>query len=324
MPTMASSACSTATTTRSIVATALTLSLLAASAPAAYFHESSRPGMLWLSDLGLKRGFVLQEPVPAAMLPRSEAAQILGAPHAPGLFEQHNGPRIPEGRCQGDDAKIGRCERQWESTHLAHGKGIASRNASTLTLSPKTGAKLVLADWENCSPEGECDGERFLYLGPLGRSAYQAVEVEYEHDSPSLVLFDPNDGKVVTVHYGSEPTFVNPAETLLVSAEDLNDATTLLVTRLGGDEPGIDLQCLGARTSSSSFGVTFKRWGSDSSFDVVLLKAGQNIAARFERSAEGAWTLRSPLALKSEGFQCRQRGLAPKAPAVSPTPPGAS
>ena len=315
-----------ATTTRSLVATALTASLLAASAPAAYFHESRRPGVLWLSDLGFKRGFVVQEPVPAAMLPPSEAAQILSAPQAPGLFEQQNGPRIPEGRCQGDDAKIRRCERQWESTHLAPGKGIASRSASTLTLSPKTGEKLVLADWENCSPEGECDGERFLYLGSLGRSAYQAVEVEYEHDSPSLLLFDPNDGKVVGVHYGSELTFVNAAETLLVSAEDINDATTLLVTRLGGDGPGIDLQCLGARTERSSFGVTFKRWGSDSSFDVVLIKASQNFAVRFERSAEGGWTLRSRVVLKSEGFECRQRGVAPKAPvpAAVPTPPRAS
>jgi hypothetical protein len=226
----------------------------------------------------------------------------------------------------GDDAKIRRCERQWESTHFSHGKGIASRNASTLTLSPKTGAKLVLTDWESCSPEGECDGERFLYLGPLGRPAYQAVEVDYEHDSPSLVLFEPNDGEVVAVHYGSEAIFVNPAETLLVSAEDLNDATTLLVTHLGGDEPGIDLQCLGARTESSSFGVTFKRWVSDSSFDVVLLKAGQNIAVRFERSAEGAWTLRSRGALKSQGFECRQRGVAPKAPlpAGVPTTPASS
>lgn len=302
------------TTTRRTVAAAVISSLFAASAPAAYFHESHRPGMLWLSDPGLKRGFVVQEPVAAAILPPSEAAKILGAPQEPGLFEQQRGPRIPEGRCQGDDAKIRRCERQWESTRLAQAKGIASRNDSTLTLSPKTGAKLVLTDWENCSPEGECDGERFLYLGPLGRSGYQAVEVDYEHDSPSLVLFDPNGGKVVAVHYGSEPTLVNPAETLLVSAEDLNDATTLLVTRLGGDGPAIDLQCLGARTESSSFGVAFKRWGSDSSFDVVFVKAGQNIAARFERSTEGAWTLRSRVALKSEGFECRQRGVPPKAP----------
>ena len=290
------------------VAALLTVSLLAASAPAAYFHESHRTGMLWLSDLGLKRAFAVQEPVPAAVLPSSEAGQILAAPQAPGLYEQPNGPRIPEGSCQGDDAKIRRCERKWESTRLARGKGVASRAASTLTLSPKKGAKLVLADWENCSPQGECDGERFLYLGPLGRSAYQAVEINYEHDSPSLALFDANDGKAIVVHYGSEPTFLNSAETLLVSAEDLNDATTLLVTRLGEDDPGIDLHCLGARTESASFGVTFKRWVSDSSFDVVLVKAGKSFAVRFERGGEGAWTLRSPAALKSEGFECRQRG----------------
>ncbi len=284
------------------------VSLLSASAPAAYFHESQRPGMLWLSDLGLKRAFVVQEPVTAGVLIPTEAGQILGAPQSPGLFEQQDGPKIPEGRCQGDDEKIRRCERKWESTRLARGKSVASRSGSTLTLNPKNGPKLVLTDWENCSSQGECDGERFLYLGPLGRSAYEAVEIEYEHDSPSLVLFDTNDGNTVAVHYGSEATFLNPAETLLVSAEDLNDATTLLVTRLGVDQPGVDLHCLGARTESSSFGVTFKRWVSDTSFDVVLVKAGRNIPARFERSGEGAWTIRSPATLKSQGFECRQRG----------------
>jgi hypothetical protein len=290
------------------LAAVLTATLLAASAPAAYFHESRRPGMQWLSDPALKRGFVVQAAVAVAVLPRPEASQILAASPAAGLFEQQSGPRMPAGTCLGDDATVRRCARQWESARLTRGKGIASRDGSTLTLSPKSGAKLVLADWEDCSPEGECDGERFLYLGPFDRSAYQAVEIDYEHDSPSLLLFDPANGQAIAVHYGSEPTFMNSAATLLVSVEDLNDATTLLVTRLGADAPAIDLHCLGARTESSSFGVSFKRWASDSSFDVVLIKAGQNFPARFERSAEGAWTLRSPLALKGEGFECRQRG----------------
>ncbi len=304
---------------RRTIAATVAASLLAASAPAAYLHESRLPGLLWLSDPGLKRRFAVQEPVSSTILGPYEASQIVNLPPAPGLFEQPNGPKVPEGRCLGDDAKIRDCERQWESTHLARNKAVASRGASTLTLSPKTGAKLVLTDWQNCSREGECDGERFVYLGALGRSAYQAVEVEYEHDSPSLVLFDPNDGKLVAVHYGSEATFVNPAETLLVSAEDMNDATTLLLTRLGGDGPAIDLQCLGARTESSSFGVMFKRWNSDSSFDVVLIKTGQNMAARFERSAEGTWSLRGRADLKNQGFECRQRGAAPtSAPPAKP------
>jgi hypothetical protein len=284
------------------------VSLLSASAPAAYFHESRPPGMLWLSDVGLKRAFVVQAPVTTGVLGPIETGEILRAPPSPGLFERQDGPKIPEDKCQGDDAKIRRCEREWESTRLAQGKSVASRSASTLTLKPKKGTNIVLADWENCSSQGECDGERFLYLGPLGRSAYQAVEIEYEHDSASLVLFDANNGKVVAVHYGSEQTSLNPAETLLVSAEDLNDATTLLVTRLGVDEPAIDVHCLGARTESSSFGVTFKRWVSDSSFDVVLVKAGRNIPARFERSDEGVWAIHSQGTLKSEGFECRQRG----------------
>jgi hypothetical protein len=304
--------------TKGAIAAVLAASLVAASAPAAYLHESHRPGMLWLSDPAWKRGFVLQEPVSVSILGPYEASQIVNLPPASGLFEQPNGPKIPDGRCLGDDAKIRGCERQWESTNLARGKGVASRNGSTLTLSPKTGAKLVLADWQNCSREGECDGERFLYLGTLGRSAYQAVEIQYEQDSPSLVLFDPNDGRVVAVHYGSEATFLNPAETLLLSAEDMNDATTLLVTRLGGGS-AIDLQCLGARTESSSFGVAFKRWSSDSSFDVVLIKAGQNLAVRFARSAEGVWTLRGRADLKNQGFECRQRGAAAGAP--SPAKP---
>jgi hypothetical protein len=304
---------------RGAIVAALAASLLASNAPAAYFHDSRRPGMLWLSDPSLERGFVVQEPVSVAILGPYEASQIVNLPPAAGLFEQPNGPKVPDGRCLGDDEKIRDCERQWESTRLAAGKGVASRSGSTLTLAPKTGPKLTLTDWQSCSREGECDGERFVYLGVLGRSAYHAVEIEYEHDSPSLVLFDPNDGKLVAVHYGSEASFVNPAETLLVSAEDINDATTLLVTRLGAGEPAIDLQCLGERTESSSFGVAFKRWKSDSSFEVVLIKAGQSLPGRFERSPEGAWTLRAQGSLKGQGFECRQRGAAPGA-AASPKP----
>jgi hypothetical protein len=293
-----------------IFASAWIVALLVASAPAAYFHESKRPGMLWLSDPALKRGFVVQEPVATAILGPVEASQIVNLPQAPGLFEQPNGPKIPDGRCFGDDAKTRSCERQWESANLARDKALVARNDAALTLSPKAGAKLVLTDWQTCSSQGECDGERFVYLGPLGRSPYQAVEIQYEHDSPSLAIFDPSNGKGVAVHYGSEATSVNPADTLLLSVEDMNDATSLLVTRFGGDGPAIELQCLGARTESASIGVAFKRWSADASFEVALIKAGQNLPARFERSAEGAWTLRSRGDLKGQGFECRQRGAA--------------
>lgn len=313
------------TTAGGTISALIAASLFAASAPAAYFHESPRAGMLWLSDPALKRGFVVQEAVSEGLLPPVDASQILNLPPAPGLFEQPNGPKIPEGRCVGDEAQIRRCEREWESANLARGKGVASRSDATLTLTPKTGAKLVLTDWQNCSREGECDGERFLYVGPFGKSAYHAVQIQYEHDSPSLLLFDPSSGRVVAVHFGAEAVFGDPSETWLVSAEDMNDATTLLVTRLGGDKLGIELQCLGARTESSSFGVTFKRWSSDSSFDVALVKAGENIGARLERSADGVWTLRSRAPLKFKGFQCRQRGAAGNAapPAGAPTTPPA-
>jgi hypothetical protein len=307
-----------ATAMRGIFASAWIIGLLVASAPAAYFHEAKRPGMLWLSDPALKRGFVVQEPVATAILGPVEASQIVNLPQAPGLLEQPNGPKIPDGRCSGDDAKIRSCERQWESINLARDKAGAARNDASLTLNPKTGAKLVLTDWQSCSSQGECDGERFLYLGALGRSPYRAVEIQYEHDSPSLVLFDPSNGTGVVVHYGSEATSANPADTLLLSAEDMNDATSLLVTRLASDGPAIELQCLGTRSESSSFGVAYKRWSADSSVEVVLIKAGQNLPVRFERSAEGAWTMRSRGDLKGQGFECRQRGAAPATPSAKP------
>jgi len=269
--------------------------------------------MLWLSDSALKRGFVVQESVATAILGPVEASQIVNLPPGPGLFEQPNGPKIPDGRCVGDDAKIRSCERQWESTNLGRDKAGVTRSDASLTLGAKTGAKLVLTDWQSCSSQGECDGERFLYLGTLGRSSYQAVEIQYEHDSPSLVLFDAGDGRGLAVHYGSETTSVNPTDALLLNAEDMNDATSLVITRLGADGPAIELQCLGARSESSSFGIAFKRWSSESNAEVVLIKAGQNLPVRFERSPEGAWTLRSRGDLKGQGFECRQRAAAPSA-----------
>jgi hypothetical protein len=285
-------------------------------ASAAYFHESRRDGMLWASDPALKQKFVVDQAVPVSMLPSAEATRVVAAPPAQGLYEQDGGIRMPNGRCEGDEAKIQSCTRKWESGNLAKAKGAAVRKGGVLTLSPAAGAKVVFTDWEKCSPEGECDGENFIYLGALPRSGALAVEIDYGHDSPSLVLVDPKSGQIAVVHYGSEPTFLNGPQTLLVSSEDMNDVTTLLVTRLDGGGPSIDLQCLGARTESSSFGVMFKRWTSDAAFDLVLVKAGQTTAAHFERSADGAWTLKSPSTV--EGFECRQRA-APAATTPRPS-----
>lgn len=281
------------------------------SASAAYFHESRREDFLWVSDAALTQKFVVDRGVQASTLSSADAAEVLAAPPAQGLYEQNGGIRIPSGRCEGNDAKVRSCERRWESGNLAKTKSAAARKGDVLTLSPRAGDKFVLTDWEKCSPEGECDGERFIYLGALPRSGALAVEIDYGHDSPSLVLVDPKSGKSAAVHYGSEPAFLNDAQTLLVSSEDMNDATTLLVTRFDGGAPSIDLQCLGTRTASSSLGVTFKRWTSDTAFDVAFVKAGQTTAAHFERAADGAWTVKSPTRPKIEGLECRQREAAP-------------
>jgi hypothetical protein len=303
---------------------ALTLAALAfsAKASATYFHETKRDGMVWASNPALKQGFRISEPVAPTVIDRHDAQAALSAQPASGLYEAQPGLHIPNGKCEGDPAAIRKCELAWETTNLAKAKTFASRSGTTLTLMPSAGANLVLTDWEKCSAEGECDGERYTLLGPLKRSTTIAVEIDYEHDSPSLLLFDAKTGNVVGVHYGSEPTFLNGAETLLVSVEDVNDASSLIVTRLEPGGPGIDVQCLGARTESSSFGITFKRWVSDTAFDFVLVKTGKTMAARLEKTPEGPWTIQAKELLKAEGFECRQRGGATNgAPAASPKAP---
>ena len=104
---------------------------------------------------------------------------------------------------------------------------------------------------------------------------------------------------------------------MLVNAEDLNDATSVLVTSLTDAVPTLDLQCLGQRTAERSFGVTFKGWRNDAAFDLVLVESERGtsgaakIPVRFERDPGGAWTVYRSVDLESRGFECRQRGTRP-------------
>jgi hypothetical protein len=291
---------------------ALLVVLSAGTAWAAYFHEAHRSDALLLSDRTLKTRFHLPAAAGIEELSAAEAAAIVAVAPDIGLFEQDGGIRVPNERCTGDGPKARACRLEWESKRLAQSKGVVTRKAAVLTLRSKAGPSLTLADWNQCAPRGECDGERYTYLGPLGRSGHLAVEIEYGHDSPSLVLFHATTGRLTLVHYGSEPTFLSPTDTLLVNAEDLNDATSLLVTDLAGDAPALDLQCLGTRTADVSFGVTFKRWVSAATFDIVLAErrrgaaAPEKIPLRFVRGGN-AWTVHAPVDLKARGFECRAR-----------------
>ena len=294
--------------------------LVAGSASAAYFHEAHRADALLLSDGALKERFIVPAAAGTADLAAADASALVAAPAAIGLFEQDGGIRVPGERCGEDGPKARACELDWESKHLTKSKGAVSRKGSALTLRSMAGRALTLQDWNKCAPRGECDGERFTYLGHLGASRYLAVQIAYGHDSPSLVLFHATSGKIVSVHYGSEPTVLSPTGTLLVNAEDLNDATSVLVTSLTGDVPVLDLQCLGQRTAERSFGVTFKGWVTDTAFDVVLVESGRaasvagaltKIPVRFERNPGGAWTVYRSVDLESRGFECRQRGTRP-------------
>ncbi len=311
-----------ATTSRHLTAAAAWLIVAAATfvghgAGAAYFHETHRADALNLSDVALKAHFVVTGIPHVVSLPGAEAMEMLAAPDGIGLFEQTDGIRAGAGRCGEDGPKVRRCVLTWEAGNLTRSKGAAARKATTLTLKSSGGQTLALPDWDKCAPHHDCDGEHFTFLGPLGRSAYLATEIGYGHDSPSLVLFHAQSGKLVFAHYGSEPTFLNPAGTLLVNSEDLNDATSLLVTDLAGGIPAIDLQCLGARSAEKSFGVTFKRWISDTAFEIgfteTLAAKGSTPATsrmlpvRFERDPAGAWRVMSTVDLKATGIECRER-----------------
>ena len=294
--------------------------LAASAASAAYFHEAHRADALLLSDRALKERFIVPAAVSTADLAAADASALVAAPAAIGLFEQDGGIRVPGERCGEDGPTARACELEWESKHRAKSKGVVSRNGNALTLRSTAGRALTVRDWNKCAPRGECDGERFTYLGPLGASRYLAVQIGYAHDSPSLVLFHATSGKIVSVHYGSEPTFLSPTGTMLVNAEDLNDATSVLVTSLTDAVPTLDLQCLGQRTAERSFGVTFKGWRNDAAFDVVLVETGRGasgtaaltkIPVRFERNPGGAWTVYRSGDLESRGFECRQRGTRP-------------
>jgi len=299
---------------RLVPAAALVTVVIAGPVLAAYFHEAHRHDALLLSDWSLKERFVVAAAVPTGPLPDSVAADILATPDAAGLFEQTGGMRIPDGRCGEDRPKNRPCELTWEAGNLAKSNGAAGRRRETLTLKAAGEATLALRDWTKCAPGGECDSERFTYLGQLGRAPYHAVEIGYGHDSPSLVLVHTKSGKMLDVHYGSEATFLNPAQTLLANFEDLNDATSLLVTDLAAAAPAIDLQCLGARSATKSFGLSFKRWLSNAAFELVLSEntgtTPNAIPVRFERSANGSWITKSATDLKTEGFECRARAAA--------------
>jgi hypothetical protein len=299
---------------RSLAAATL---LLAGTASATYFHAAHKADTLDLSDFALKARFVVAGVPRVSSLPGAEAMELLAAADSAGLFEQTDGIRGGAARCGEDSPKAHSCELKREAANLARSKGTVERKGTALTLKSSAGATLFLRDWDTCPPRHECDGERFTYLGPLGRSAYLAVEISYGHDAPSLVLFHAQTGKLLSVHYGSEPTFLNADGSLLVNSEDLNDATSVLVTDLAGDGPAIDLQCLAARTPDKSFGVTFKRWLSDSRFEVgftetVAAKGGmaatsRTLPVRFARGPDGIWLVMSTVDLKVAGIECRQR-----------------
>ncbi len=286
----------------------------------ARFAEAHRSDTVSVSDWRLKDGFVLSQPVAVGHLPVTRQEAFLADSSAiVGLFEGGGELARPPELCQHDTWSAQRtrqCILRWEADILQRAKGQAARQRATLSVK-RTGIRaLALRDWQTCARHGECDSEEFTYLGALARAPYQAVELSYGHDSPSLILVPAAKGPLFVVHYGSEPTFLNESQTLIVNVEDMNGPTSVIVTALRPEGPVIELQCLAARTADQSFSVQFKGWVGDRAFALVLHNArsdsngvGQSPQAMpflFERTAEGLWQVSRPDSMNTPQVECRQ------------------
>lgn len=298
------------------------LGTLCRTAPAtARFDQTYRSRTVSASDWQLKEGFRLPQVVDVGALSVSRQHDVLTKTEAVvGLFEDAGPLARPPAQCQQDEwsaQQRGKCLRRWESNIVLREKDKVSRRGDTLVVKQLDATVVTLRDWKGCAPHGECDTEEFTYLGLLKYAPYHAIELAYGHDSPSLILLPAAKGSLFTVHYGSEPTFLNASQTLIVSTEDLNGPTSVIVTALQPTGPVIELQCLAARSPQESFAVQFRGWVSDNAFAVVLQKnesphpAGsgqppQLFPLLFERTPEAFWRISSTDNLSTHGIECHQ------------------
>jgi hypothetical protein len=287
----------------------------------ARFDQTYQSRTVSASDWRLKEGSRLPQVVEIGALPVSQQHDILTKTEAiVGLFEG-NGPLArPPAQCQQDEwsaQQRKKCLRRWESNIIRREKDTISRRENTLVVKQFDATITTLRDWKGCAPHGECDAEEFTYLGLLKQSHYHAIELAYGHDSPSLILLPVEKGPLFTVHYGSEATFLNTNQTLIVNTEDLNGPTSVVVTALQPTGPVIELQCLAARSPQESFAVQFRGWESDNVFAVVLQKnespppvdsgqAPQLFPLLFERTPEAFWRISSTDNLSTHGIECHQ------------------
>ena len=296
--------------------------LVTAHTVTARFDEAHRADTVSVSDWRWKDGFVLTQPVAIGhLLVAQQEALPTDSPIIVGLFEGGGALARPPELCQHDTWSAQRtrqCIRRWEANLLQGSKGQVARQGATLSVKRTGIPALALRDWQTCARHGECDSEEFTYLGALARVPYEAVELSYGHDSPSLILVPVAKGPLFSVHYGSEPTFLNASQTLIVNVEDMNGPASVIAMALQSEGPVVELQCLAARTADQALSVQFKGWVGDRTFALLLQNKGSDangvgqsppaVPFLFERTAEGLWQVSRPDDARTSRVECRQWG----------------
>ena len=288
----------------------------------AYFAETHQAQTVSVSHWQVKQQFQFTQPVPVAAYTPAQAEIVRQSESPPsGLFESEEILPHPPAACHNEAQSAQRqrrCHLQWENERLQGSQGQVVRKNQSLVVKRGQANTVVLRDWRACVPHGECDGETFTYLGRLGSRPYHAMQLSYGHDAPSLVLINPHSSKLFSVHYGSEPTFLNHSRTLVVNLEKLNPPLAMLLTALNDDAPRLELHCLGTSTSARTLDIHFQRWLSDQAFvlhvapkgDEAELKgdARASTAIIFARQSDGSWQQFTLEGLPLPYFTCRQRG----------------
>lgn len=217
---------------------------------------------------------------------------------------------------RGGDALVPR-EPGDDAAQVAASKGAARRNGQALSIARRDGEPLRFASWKRAAtPNGEGDGETYQYVGTLGASGYQRVEVHFEHDAPGSFLVNPQNGAAVFVHTGGDVVSVNRAgNRVLAMNNGLNPPFGLLVAALGPQGHRVELRCQGADTRFQTIIPYFTGWhgAGAGGFDVVLLVAQAGTAGRHEAVPirfgfkDGQWQIQTsePERLQAAtGFGC--------------------
>jgi hypothetical protein len=202
------------------------------------------------------------------------------------------------------------CSRQNERKLIEASGGTAKRDGKRLTLIADSGATADFVDWKMAeSKSADGDAAEHLYLGTLAGSGYQRVEVNYEHDAPGNLLFNPKNAKTAFVHNGADVAAPSPDGKRLVTYNTLNPPLSIRIAAFDDTGPRVELECAVGNADEKTRAL-FKGWhGND--IDLTLLPLGEEgnkaMPLRIAQKA-GTWSVAATdaQAFAATGFVCRQ------------------